>query len=173
MRDSVVVLHDQVRQAIHFCETELQGQDRWFDFTGDNDDLFIKVESLMVDNGIAHNVTSVQYLRKCGNTIEYTVVFNKVIDSEANAKKLCAALDNSLPIEVKQFIAKSPDLLYADGEHVPVDVVSLQMKFRETVCECYEDVFNRNIGAITTDAEFMIVERAEELLIAKLSTACN
>lgn len=169
MRDSVVVMYDEQRQAIHFCETELRGDDRWFSFSGDHDDLFVKIECLMVDNGIAHNVTTVQYLRKCANTVEYTVVFNAIVNVEANAKSLSDALEQSLPIEVKQFISTSPDSLHLDGEGVPADVVRLQMNFRETMCDCYEEVFNRNIGQVKTDDEYMVLERAEQLLIASLS----
>jgi hypothetical protein len=173
MRDSTVVLHDEQRQAIHFCDTELRGDDRWFSFIGDHDDLHIKVESLMVDNGIAHNVTSVQYLRKCGKTVEYTVVFNRIVNVEANAKSLSDALQKSLPIEVKKFIAESPDSLHVDGEGVPPEVVRLQMNYRESLCECYEDVFNRNIGSVNTNNEFLVIERAEQMLIATLSESVN
>lgn len=173
MRDSLVVLHDELRQSIHFCETELRGEDRWFSFSGDHDDLFIKVESLMVDNGIAHNVTSVQYLRKSGKIIEYTVAFNRIVNVEENAKCLFKALQQSLPIEVKQFISKSPDSLHLDGEGVPADIVQLQMNYRETMCECYEAVFSRNIGTVKSNDEYMVLERAEQLLMASLSHAIN
>lgn len=78
MRNSVVVLHNPVTQEIHFCSTALQGEDQWFPFAGDNVDFFIEIEQLMVSHGIAHNVTSVQYLRKSGNTVEHTVVYNEV-----------------------------------------------------------------------------------------------
>lgn len=78
MRNSVVVIHDPVKGAIHFCETSLQGEDRWFPFVGDSNDLFGKIEQLMVDNAIANNVTSVEALRQCGKCLEYTVVYNEL-----------------------------------------------------------------------------------------------
>jgi len=78
MRNSVVVIHDPVNGAIHFCETSLQGEDRWFPFVGDRNDLFVKIEQLMVDNAIANNVTSVEPLRQSGKSVEYAVVFNEL-----------------------------------------------------------------------------------------------
>lgn len=78
MRNSIVVIHDPVKRGIHFCETILQDEDRWFQFVGDRDDLHIKIEGLMVNNAVAHNVTSVQLLRKCGVCFEYTVVYNEI-----------------------------------------------------------------------------------------------
>ncbi|UUA75146.1 hypothetical protein [Cellvibrio sp. QJXJ] len=79
MRDTLVLLHDKARNKIHFASTSLRGNDHWIDFRGDNDDLFILVEDLMVENGIANNVTSIQYLRTCGKNIEYTVTYNKMV----------------------------------------------------------------------------------------------
>lgn len=77
MRNTVVVMHNPINQSIHFCSTALQGQDRWFKFDGGANKLFEKVEQLMVDNGLAHNVTSVQHLRKCGIVDEYQVIYNE------------------------------------------------------------------------------------------------
>lgn len=82
MRDLVVVLHDTIRNAIHFCSTELQGDDRWFAFSGSSVDLFVRVESIMVRNRIATNVTAVTYLRTSGSTVEYSVVFNPKLTGE-------------------------------------------------------------------------------------------
>lgn len=49
--------------------------------SGSSVDLFVRVESIMVRNRIATNVTAVTYLRTSGSTVEYSVVFNKMAAS--------------------------------------------------------------------------------------------
>lgn len=79
MRDSLTILLNKVAGKVHFCETSLRGNDTWYDFKGDHDDLFVFVEDKMVTSGIAHNITSVQYARTCGQNTEYTVVYNHAL----------------------------------------------------------------------------------------------
>lgn len=76
MRKSVVVIHDPKRKAIHFTDTKLQGDDVWLPHNHVAEALFPTVENLMVLNGIAHNVTSIQRLRCCGVCEEFEVVYN-------------------------------------------------------------------------------------------------
>ncbi|RYY74547.1 MAG: hypothetical protein EOO52_13360 [Gammaproteobacteria bacterium] len=77
MRNQVVVIHDPNLSSVHFCDTVLRGVDRWFAVGNDQESLFPCIEFLMVNAGIAHNVTAIDFLRSCGRTIEYTVIYNE------------------------------------------------------------------------------------------------
>lgn len=86
MRKSVVVIHDPKIQAIHFTSTKLQGEDLWLPFDGKHENLHQAVEKLMVVNRIAHNVTRVERLRRCGICEEFEVVYNDVAEDSGNTK---------------------------------------------------------------------------------------
>jgi hypothetical protein len=60
-------------ECLHFCSTGLQGEDKWFPI---RQGLFVTIEVLLVAFGIAHNVTSVNELRECGESTDYEVVYN-------------------------------------------------------------------------------------------------
>lgn len=79
MRKSVVVIHNPTLQAIHFTSTKLQGDDVWLPFDGKHENLHQAVEKLMVVNRIAHNVTRVERLRRCGICEEFQVIYNEVV----------------------------------------------------------------------------------------------
>lgn len=74
-RAKVVVIVAPINgvESLHFCGTELQGEDKWFPI---RQGLFVTIEVLMVAFGIAHNVTSVSELRECGKSTDYEVVYN-------------------------------------------------------------------------------------------------
>jgi len=76
MRKTVVVIHDPKRKAIHFTSTKLQGDDVWLPYDRETIALHPTIEKLMVLNGIAHNVTSVQRVRQCGICEDFEVVYN-------------------------------------------------------------------------------------------------
>lgn len=110
MRNSLVILHNAQTQKIHFCSTELRGQDRWFSFTGNENELFAKVEELMVDNGIAHNVTSVQFLRRCGSVNEYQVVYNELSNSAVGSNSV--AVTPRLSREEREALTGKPTIFF-------------------------------------------------------------
>lgn len=51
-----------------------------------NGELFECVESVLVANGIAHNVTALLVVRHCCNSVDYKVVYNMTEQAEADAK---------------------------------------------------------------------------------------
>lgn len=83
MRKSVVVIHNPKNQSIHFASTKLQGDDLWLPFDGKHENLHQAVEKVMVLNRIAHNVTGVQRLRRCGICEEFEVVYNEFVKESA------------------------------------------------------------------------------------------
>jgi len=86
MRKSVVVIHNPTKQAIHFTSTKLRGDDVWLPFDGKHENLHQAVEKLMVVNSIAHNVTRVERLRRCGICEEFEVVYNEVVTDTGSTK---------------------------------------------------------------------------------------
>lgn len=86
-RDSAVILVCPLSAVlcVHFCRpAKLQGNDAdlWIPLykTTDKHNIdFVEIERLMQVNRIAHNVTSIEYLRECGLSVEYKVTFNKYI----------------------------------------------------------------------------------------------
>lgn len=80
VRKSVIVIHDLKRKAIHFTSTKLQGEDLWFPYDRDvSPTMWPVVESLMTLNGIAHNVTSNECIRRCGACEDFKVIYNAPI----------------------------------------------------------------------------------------------
>jgi hypothetical protein len=86
MRKTTTIIVCKVRgyESFHFTKEPLQTRDDgdcgkrelWFPIHHDQS-LFNAVESLLVTNGIAHNVTSINKLRACGNSVDYEVVYNE------------------------------------------------------------------------------------------------
>ena len=76
-RASVVVIVAPVRgaESLHFCGTPLQGADDWYPLEGLS--VFAAIEKRMIEGGIAHNVTSVQAIRNCGQSTDFRVVYNE------------------------------------------------------------------------------------------------
>lgn len=65
--------------AVHFCGHELLSgcnNDLWFPLRDDKP-LFEQVQHIMCVNHTAHNVTDIQKLRACGESVDYQVVYNK------------------------------------------------------------------------------------------------
>ncbi len=82
IRDSVTIIVCQVRGtlAVHFCTIPvLQGQncDLWWPCPACSD-LHQVVESILIANGIACNVTRLETLRQQGKSIDYLVIFNRL-----------------------------------------------------------------------------------------------
>ncbi|MDQ2077446.1 hypothetical protein [Marinimicrobium sp. ABcell2] len=77
-RATVVVIYDSKREAIHFTGTHLQGSDHWFPFDPATQELFPRIENLLVDNGIANNVTRITKQRECGDSEDLEVVYNAI-----------------------------------------------------------------------------------------------
>lgn len=75
----VIVCTLQERTAFHFCSVPLlQGLncDLWWPMP-EGESLHSAIESVMVINHIAHNVTSLNPIRRQGKSTDYRVVFNK------------------------------------------------------------------------------------------------
>ena len=60
--------------CLHFTDTALQAEDLWLPVLGD---MFHQVELTLIANGIAQNVTSITEIRKCGECIDYDVIYNE------------------------------------------------------------------------------------------------
>lgn len=83
IRDSVTIIVSPVRGtlAIHFCAIpSLQGEEceLWWPVMPESD-LHQVVETILITNGIACNVTRLEKLREQGKSIDFLVIFNRVI----------------------------------------------------------------------------------------------
>lgn len=75
-RQKIMIIVDTKRDAIHFCETKLQGDDIWFDLN----ELPLShrgVENIMTLNNVAANVVGLKLIRKCGVCEDWQVIYNE------------------------------------------------------------------------------------------------
>ena len=78
-RDKVNIIVLPHLNMFHFCGLGLAGigNDAWYCY-GNEDLLFHHVERNLKLAGKAHNVTSIEFLRECGKSQDYSVMFNAV-----------------------------------------------------------------------------------------------
>lgn len=85
MRKDTVIFVGNIKgiDVFHFCLLDMRalnvegcpyGKELWFPYEPGK--LFQAVEQALVINGFAVNVTSIDYLRTCGEVKDYAVVFN-------------------------------------------------------------------------------------------------
>ncbi|MCT8873762.1 hypothetical protein [Shewanella xiamenensis] len=76
MKMNIIVLPDI--KMLHFTEKSLAGlrNEAWYPYSADK--LFEYVELYLVEAGIAINVTQVNEIRRCGLSIDYSVIYNSV-----------------------------------------------------------------------------------------------
>lgn len=82
-RDTVTIIVNHTTNYVHFCSTKLakgwnDTDDFWFPIITPAH-LFEVVEGIMVTGNVAHNVTSIEKLRSCGDCVDYKVTYNKPI----------------------------------------------------------------------------------------------
>jgi len=73
IRKTCMVILDTKRQAFHFCETKLQGEDIWFVV---NAPLFDSIERIMTLNNVAHNIAHIKKIRTCGASEDWQITYN-------------------------------------------------------------------------------------------------
>lgn len=74
--ETVVVLVDQKRKAIHFCGTKLRSGDLWFPYVANQ--AYRTIRRIMILNRLVNSEKAVQdirFLRTCGVTDEYEVTY--------------------------------------------------------------------------------------------------
>lgn len=91
-RAELIIIYDLQRKKVHFTSTELARNDTWYDLSGT---LFETVEQLMVNHGLAHNVTIVERVREVGGCEDYRVIYNtpKASDSQSDTQNGASAKD--------------------------------------------------------------------------------
>lgn len=87
-RDTVTIIVNHKTNYVHFCSTKLANgckgiADFWFPV--DPTRLFEGIEGIMTTGNVAHNVTSIEKLRSCGDCVDYTVTYNKSITDKATS----------------------------------------------------------------------------------------
>ena len=71
---AIIVMPYKGKRCVHFCSTILQGNDTWHPIQDNS--IFLTVERLMVEFGVAFNVTAVGHPRESGLATDYTVTYN-------------------------------------------------------------------------------------------------
>ncbi len=77
MRDSmtIIVALNNGKQSFHFTQQPLAGNDNWFKVL--DNDLFLSIENILIENGVAHNLTLLSELRKNNETSsDYKITYN-------------------------------------------------------------------------------------------------
>ncbi|MGR3220910.1 MAG: hypothetical protein ACUZ8H_13995 [Candidatus Anammoxibacter sp.] len=76
MRKEMILLHNKKNLTIHFglMPNDTIWRDVWIPIRGP---LFEAVEEFMVLNSVASNVTTLEYVRTCGECDDYLITYNE------------------------------------------------------------------------------------------------
>lgn len=82
---AVIVMNGKIHfteaplSGLHAIKDQIIGKEIWFPYIGSNfhqGTLFLAIETIMVENHLATNVTSIRELRQCGKSKDFEVIYN-------------------------------------------------------------------------------------------------